>query len=412
LDIFSLEGFNSTLAFQALPTVRRLQIFDVGQLQPPSTESQVVNALLIAAASSSTSLHSLSLRPPFESFSVPWGQFSLTQLDLTIAVITSLEDLTPLSLLPNVPDLILTNRMNCLPDYPFPGGRQQHGSHKSREIAFLVIGGDMQFAYWATRQLSLKPVLENLMVHLTHHDLERNSILPQFLHFIFHHQPNLQSIVIIHILSDRHEPNEDHNILDQSELARIPQGLFSSLANLRSINKIVLENVFFADPTFVLQFVNHLPFLPTLKKLRLLPVPASRLPRHAITFPTLGHLQLISSQLPNLEQLDIKLDCSSFPLFLGPNTQLTPASHPLTQLFIVPSSPLLETCTHAQFVSLSFYLDNLFPFVDDMVSRFDQDAGDHYMDEQTRSMHSFWSAMGGLLKGYQGLRQVAASSNS
>ena len=307
----------------------------------PLDQKQVLGSLLSAAATRSPSLCELILETSISGLSIPWTQFSLEYLQRSF-LFNSLEDLAPMSLLPDVEKLCFVNSDGSLQAHTPPSDWLQQDFPPSRKLAHLMMVGSEQFLYWTMRRLSCRSI-DNISFNPAwrYSDLV---IWLRVMHFIFSHYPDIENLIVkirlIDMESDIGDTRSAYESFAQSKWSQVPPDLFSAFATLRGIKTLILENVFFQDPSFILQLVDNLPYLSTLENLQLLPVPLMPTPDHAMTLPTMDHLSHIAMNLPNLHCLAIRLDCSSIPAVNISHPQGQNTMHPLSRLYIVPSRPL------------------------------------------------------------------------
>ncbi|KAJ2915689.1 hypothetical protein MD484_g4738, partial [Candolleomyces efflorescens] len=418
LSIRSLQGVNLVIPFHiaAASNLRSLTVSDfsvTGRYDPSITEK--VTSLVANFLFNSPKLSKLNLQSPLtESMLYPLSQYpSLESVSFVLPTFSLLRCMEPLNSMTGLKSVTLSAAGGPVDRHLYP----KTGLHlkkisgpasrvKSNATSLKVTGGSL--AIFKTVAVLVSPSLRSFIAKFSRGMGEHGGDDGAFITLLLLHRLSHVSQHIEHISFERDDPElelvEAYAAWLESEPARFtPQDLARDLPQLQNLTVLSFKFIAFVDKAFTVQLVAILPNLPKLQTLCLLPRPLTRHERHCLTLPTLECVRSLSSTNAALEHLTISIDLSTIP---SDTPDLSHPGHALETLFIAPFYTPFKLCT-SDLVSLSTYLDHLFPNLKDLTSFFEKSHHSNIpgLAEASALASSLWIDVDRMVRSYQSLRK-------
>ncbi|RXW13974.1 hypothetical protein EST38_g11885 [Candolleomyces aberdarensis] len=333
---------------------------------------------------------------------------ALATTSLVLPLPVTMEDLVFLNRVSGLRRLSLSSGQGPRPQ--FPRIENYLGEYSKEQgkatVADMDMAGHGRVIFYYVAFLS-SPSLRSIACKLLRQDDSDDCayIVPYVLHRLSHTAPELREIHF-----ERLEPEPEKEYIQWYEnngVLQPPDAYIQDLPRLRNLTGLCFKYIPFLDRSFSVQLVAQLPNFPHLKTLCLLPLPGSKAARHKLELPTLECLQALSSTNLALKHVTISLDMSVIPSNIP---DLSLPGHALEELFIQPyyHNPRLPVST---LVTLSTYLDHLFPRISDITSFFEEAAEDGPCSASPRIAMAaalalpLWEDVAYMMNSYQVLRE-------
>ncbi|KAJ2932994.1 hypothetical protein H1R20_g4092, partial [Candolleomyces eurysporus] len=414
LSIGSIRGVNSIIPVHMASNLRSVVISDFSAAgKYDHSIEEKVTALVVNFIFNSPNLSKMVLRSPLaEPMLYPLAKYSA--FDSASFVFPTPWQTMYIGMLNFMTELKSVTLSACgRPDrgsYPEAGTHLDsfHREQGKSKITSLNVAGDNAFMFKSVAFLA-SPSLRTFTAKFSkgrgnHRGDDGVYVAPIILHRLSRNATHIRSVSF-----ERDDPELELDTEDRvawfesRRAALIPQNLVQDLAKLRNLTALSFKFIPFVDKTFTVQLVAGLPNLPQLQTLCLLPLPLSRHERHKLTLPTLECLRTLSSTNLALQHLTISIDMSTIP---ADTPDLLLPGHALETLFIAPFYTPFKLST-SDLVTLSTFLDRLFPNLQDVTSFFEKSHSSRKpgLAEASVLASPLWADVERMVRSYQILRE-------